>query len=187
MQPCRSHRSIPTFDQEFIWFQCFLLWHLLVYSAHIALGDVFVQLSGHAGPEQGLSCSMTTLHPNVSVVAHCHHLSMQCDRHTTSDPLNTSCSCCRREGGYWELFTCWLASPDGWSCGALQGWDSLAEACWNCCTLCWKCKGGGVANVGALTLSLQKVGRLSFSQIHVCPSCTSGILAAFPATTSVHS
>ena len=123
MQPCRSHRSIPTFDQEFIWFQCFLLWHLLVYSAHIALGDVFVQLSGHAGPEQGLSCSMTTLHPNVSVVAHCHHLSMQCDRHTTSYPLNTSCSCCRREGGYWELFTCWLASPDGWSCEALQGWD----------------------------------------------------------------
>ena len=53
----------------------------------------------------------------------CHHISMQCDRHTTSYPLNTSCSCCRREGGYWELFTCWLASPDGWSCEALQGWD----------------------------------------------------------------
>ena len=35
-------------------------------------------------------------------------------------------------------------------------------------TLCWKCKGGGVANVGALTLSLQMVALAEFvSQIHL--------------------
>ena len=156
-----------------MWFQCFLLWHLLVYSAHIALGGVFLQLSGHAGPEQGFSCSMTTLHPNVSVVAHCHHLSMQCDRTTTSDSLNTSCSCCRREGGYWELFTCWLMDglAELYKDGIIgRGMLELLHS------LCWKCKGGGVANVGALTLSLQMVALAEFvSQIHFPFSCTSGI------------
>ena len=37
-------------------------------------------------------------------------------------------------------------------------------------SLCWKCKGGGVANVGALTLSLQMVTLAEFvSQIHIFP------------------